>query len=71
MTIAERAVSEQQWYDQLGRLLRQSRKNRGWTIYDVAAVAEVRQSAVSRWERGLDRMKAYQYDRLRREGLLP
>ena len=67
----EASDAEHRWYEDIGRTLRERRKERGWTIYDVAAAVGTRQSAISRWENGLDRMKAHHYDALRREGLLP
>lgn len=64
-------MSPQAWYARLGAVLREERRRRGWTIYDVAAVAGVSGVAVSRWERGLSRMSAWHYTQLREEGLLP
>lgn len=61
----------QLWYERIGTWLREERHRRGWTIYDVAAVAETSGVAVSRWERGLQRMKAHHYVALQEEGLLP
>lgn len=62
---------ERIWYRTVGARLRIEREKRGWALYDVAAVLGVSGNAVSLWERGLRRMKAYHYDQLRREGLLP
>ena len=67
MTHEER---EQRWYSKVGASLALNRHLRGWTIYDVAAAVGVSAVAVSRWERGTRHMKAYEYDLLRREGLL-
>lgn len=64
-------MTERTWYERLGRTLRETRLSRGWTIYDVAAVAEVSGATVSRWEHGSGRMKAYQYVSLKGVGLLP
>lgn len=61
---------ERRWYLMLGASLHLNRKRRGWTLYDVAAAIGTNAMTISRWERGLRRMKAYQYDLLRREGLL-
>ena len=61
---------ERRWYLILGASLRFNRAARGMTIYDVAAITGTTGVAVSRWERGLRHMKAYQYNLLRREGLL-
>ena len=63
-------MSEHDWYRRIGAELREERKRRGWTIYDVAALLGHSGMAVSAWERGLRRMKAYDYDRLRKEGLV-
>jgi transcriptional regulator with XRE-family HTH domain len=63
--------NERNWYLGLGEALRGNRQLRGWTIYDVAAVVGTSGVAVSLWERGMRRMKAYHYTLLRREGLLP
>lgn len=64
-------MSERAFYERIGRTIRAERRKRGWTIYDVAALCDVSGVAVSRWERGLDRMKAWPYEVMRREGLLP
>jgi transcriptional regulator with XRE-family HTH domain len=64
-------VSERFWYEQQGQFLRRERRKRGWTIYDVAAIAGVSGPAISRWESGTRHMHAYAYWQLRREGLLP
>lgn len=64
-------MTEQAWYARLGRALKEERLRRGWTLYDAAAVAGVSHAAISRWERGLDRMKAWHYVALKEEGLLP
>lgn len=61
---------EQQFYDELAADLRYARRQRGWTIYDVAAVAGVTATAVSYWERAVRRMKAHHYVALREEGLV-
>lgn len=63
-------MTEQEWYARLGQMLREERHRRAWTIYDVAAIVGTSGMTVSRWERGLRRMKAREYDLLRREGLL-
>jgi transcriptional regulator with XRE-family HTH domain len=63
-------VTEQDWYDRLGAMLRQERQRRGWTIYDVGSLVNRSGMWVSVVERGLRRMKAYDYDLLRREGLV-
>jgi transcriptional regulator with XRE-family HTH domain len=62
---------EQDWYERLGRTLRNERRHRGLTQADVAAILDVTGASVSRYERGADRMKAYAYHRLRCEGMLP
>lgn len=67
----EGPTTEYEWYEQIGSALRVTRKKRGQTIYDVAAVVGTSAVAISRWERGLDRMKAWHYVLLQREGLLP
>lgn len=67
MTEAER---ERRWYLMVGASLHLNRMQRGWSMADVAAVADTTHVTVSRWERGMRRMRAYQYDLLRREGLL-
>lgn len=64
-------MTEQEWYDNLGRILRDERKRRNLTQADVGVIVEVTGAAVSRWERGVDRMKAYAHHVLRCEGLLP
>lgn len=64
-------MTEQEYYDTLGRTLRAERKQRGMTQADVGAIVDVTGAAVSRWERGIDRMKAYALHLLRAEGLLP
>ena len=64
-------MTEQDWYDNLGRVLRDERKRRGLTQADVGAIVDVTGAAVSRWERGTDRMKAYALHQLRAEGILP
>lgn len=64
-------MTEQDWYDHLGRSLRAERKRRGMTQADVGVIVDVTGAAVSRWERGVDRMKAYAHHVLRCEGLLP
>lgn len=66
MTDVERA-----WYLGVGECLRGNRELRGWTLYDVAAIVEATPNAVSLWERGLRRMKAWEYTRLQRAGMLP
>lgn len=73
VTLAKKRAGqrEQDWYTLMGVTLRGERRKRGWTIYDVAALCDVSGVAVSRWERGLDRMKAWPYEVMRREGLLP
>ena len=63
-------MSEQEFYADLAADLRYARQQRRWTIYDVAAVADVSATAVSRWERRKQRMNAYHYTRLRLEGLV-
>lgn len=67
MTTEER---ERRWYRKVGASLALNRRLRGWTLYDVAAALDTTAVSVSRWERGAARMRAYQYDLLRREGLL-
>jgi transcriptional regulator with XRE-family HTH domain len=64
-------MTEQEYYDNLGRVLRDERKRRGMTQADVGVIVEVTGAAVSRWERGTDRMKAYAHHQLRCDGLLP
>lgn len=64
-------TDERTWYQRIGAHLRHQRGERGWTLYDVAAVTGTTANAVSMWERGLHRMKAYHYVLLQREGLLP
>jgi transcriptional regulator with XRE-family HTH domain len=64
-------MSEQEWYARLGSTLRAERRKRGWTIYDLGAVVNRSGNWVSTVERGLRRMKAYDYAALRKEGLLP
>ena len=63
-------MTERQWYSGIGQHVRLERKRRGWTIYDVAALVGRSGMWVSSIERGLIRMKAYDYYRLRQEGLL-
>lgn len=63
-------MTEAEWYFRLGRRLRAERTRRGLTIYDVAALVDVSGVAVSYWERGLRRMKAREYDVLRRSGMV-
>lgn len=63
-------MTEQQWYRNLGRMLRDERKRRGLTQADIGAVVNVTAQAVSRWERAEDRMKAYAHHLLRCEGIL-
>ncbi len=62
--------NERDWYDRLGTSLRQERHRRGWTIYDLGALVNRSGMWVSSVERGLLRLKAYDYDLLRREGLV-
>lgn len=64
-------MTEQEWYDHLGRVLRSERKRRGMTQADVGVIVDVTGAAVSRWERGVDCMKAYAHHLLRCDGLLP
>lgn len=59
-----------EWYRRIGLELYDARRKRGWTLWDVAVALDVTAAAVSRWERGLQRMNAYYYTRLREEGLL-
>lgn len=61
---------EREWYAAVGQSLRRERKRRGWTIYDVAATVDRSGVWVSKVERGLTRLKAYDYERLAREGLV-
>lgn len=63
-------MTERQWYSGIGQRIRQERKRRGWTIYDLGALVDRSGMWVSSVERGLIRMKAYDYHRLREEGLL-
>lgn len=63
-------MTEQEWYTNLGRVLRDERKRRGMTQADIGAIVDVTSAAVSRWERGMDRMKAYAHHLLRCEGIL-
>jgi transcriptional regulator with XRE-family HTH domain len=62
---------EQEWYAGVGECLRGNRERLGWTLYDVAAIVGTTGATVSRWERGVQRLKAYQYVVLQRERLLP
>lgn len=64
-------MTEQEWYRRIGEHLRQERKRRGWTTYDVAAITDTSAVAIGFWERGLRRMRAYHYAVLRQEGLVP
>lgn len=61
---------EQDWYERLGRSLRDERKRRGMTQADVGAILDTTGASVSRYERATDRMKAYAYHRLHAEGLV-
>ena len=63
-------MTEQEFYADLAADLRYARQQRGWTLYDVAAIADVSAVAVSRWERRKARMHAYHYAKLRAEGLV-
>ena len=58
------------WYDRIGAELREERRRRGWTQADVGAVIDATGASVSRYERGIDHMKAHTYLLLRREGLI-
>lgn len=64
-------MTEQDWYARIGDALRQERCRRGWTIYDLGVLVNRSGMWVSTVERGLRRMKAYDYYVLQREGLLP
>lgn len=64
-------TAERDWFAGVGECLRGNRELRGWTLYDVAALLGCSANAVSRYERGLRRMNAYQFTVLRREGLVP
>ena len=63
-------MNEERWNANVGQALRDERRRRGWTIYDVAALVNRSGAWVSRVERGIEGMKAYDYWRLRLEGLL-
>lgn len=62
---------EREWYAAVGQSLRRERARRGWTIYDVAAVVGRTGKWVSEVERAVTRIKAFDYHRLRAEGLVP
>ena len=64
-------MNEQEYYDNLGHVLREERKRRNLTQADVGAILDLTGASVSRYERGVDRMKAYALHQLRVEGILP
>jgi transcriptional regulator with XRE-family HTH domain len=66
MTAMNRSAREARWLKDLGERIRETRVNRGLTLYDLGAELDVSHASISRWERGEQCPSAWDYYRLER-----